>query len=731
MKKVSIIVPFFNGLMYAKDCLDSIMDQGLAFEEYEVICLGDAPEEGIVTIIENYENLGMPVRYVQWFENKGTYFARNKGLDMAEGEYVYFMDNDDYLMPGCIGRLVECAKADDALVVRGDIVSTDKERDSFSLKDADTNLITEDKKGNDALLSVFFENEITVLNLLIKREHLEHNNIRFSEDIKFFGDMEFVMKLFCSVDSYYVAHDAVLCKRKRAENGSSPSLLQMYAGEEQQYISDLVTEYGRARVYPVNQPKRLNSINRILCDAVLKVLDDNISIDDKELLIRCSIYVRNAIKDVPYYYTNFERAALVMVGRRQYMAAGFFVSLAHRDRNRIDIKKTIKRTAKKIAETFYNIVNNVMPLSKRTIVFSSALGRSFAGNPKAIYEKIVELGLDKKYNCVWFYDQTPLNISGRHKSVRYKGLRYLYYMARAGVWVFDARQPSFLRKRSGVLYLQTWHGTPLKKLGLDLDNIFMSGETSVSEYKREFARNASTWDLLISQNSFSTEIFRRAFDFKHEILETGYPRNDKLINCNDEDSISQIKRKLGLPPDKKVILYAPTWRDDDSNSPGHYNFTTALDINAMKKAFSDDAVLVVKYHYLVSDKTDWSVYGGFVRSFDESKDISDIYLVSDILITDYSSVMFDYSLLKRPMYFYCYDLERYKNILRGFYFDFENEAPGPISLTTTDLINDIKGHRHEEYKDKYDAFTKKYNPWDDGCASQKVVEYIDEKVNRL
>ena len=178
-------------------------------------------------------------------------------------------------------------------------------------------------------------------------------------------------------------------------------------------------------------------------------------------------------------------------------------------------------------------------------------------------------------------------------------------------------------------------------------------------------------------------------------------------------------------------MYAPTWLDDDSNSPGHYNFTTALDINAMKKAFSDDAVLVVKYHYLVSDKTDWSVYGGFVRAFDESKDISDIYLVSDILITDYSSVMFDYSLLKRPMYFYCYDLERYKNILRGFYFDFENEAPGPISLTTTDLINDIKGHRHEEYKDKYDAFTEKYNPWDDGCASQKVVEYIDEKVNRL
>ena len=107
--------------------------------------------------------------------------------------------------------------------------------------------------------------------------------------------------------------------------------------------------------------------------------------------------------------------------------------------------------------------------------------------------------------------------------------------------------------------------------------------------------------------------------------------------------------------------------------------------------------------------------------FDESADITDIYLASDLLITDYSSVMFDYSLLRRPMYFYCYDLAKYKNVLRGFYFDFEETAPGPVSLTTKQLVQDIKTGLTERYKDKYDKFVEKYNPWDDGHAAEKII----------
>lgn len=387
----------------------------------------------------------------------------------------------------------------------------------------------------------------------------------------------------------------------------------------------------------------------------------------------------------------------------------------------MNIKKLVRGIAKGLVVSIYRVMNAILPLKKNRIVFSSSLGKSYAGNPKAIYERLVSEGLDINYECIWFYESKPYDIPGHNIQVKYRGIRYLFYMATASFWIFDARQPEFLRKRYRVDYIQTWHGTPLKKLGLDMDNVFMAGETGIEAYHESFRCNAATWDYLISQNPFSTEVFRRAFDFKGEMLETGYPRNDVLFSNNTKEHIMRIKEELGLPVDKKIMLYAPTWRDDEASGIGRYRFSVALDINMMREAFEGEAVLIVKYHYLVNDDIDWSEYEGFVYMFDQSVDISSLYLVSDMLITDYSSVMFDYSLLNRPMYFYCYDIEKYKNTLRGFYFDFEADSPGPISTTTERLIDDIKSCKHDNYSDRYNKFVELYNPWDDGNASYRVL----------
>lgn len=387
----------------------------------------------------------------------------------------------------------------------------------------------------------------------------------------------------------------------------------------------------------------------------------------------------------------------------------------------MSILRYARKAVKSMIIMVYRVFNRVLPLKDNRIVFSSSLGKSYSGNPKAIYEKLVSEGLDKNYDCIWFYENSPYDIEGCNKQVKYGRIRYLYYMATAKFWIFDARQPEFLRKRNRVLYLQTWHGTPLKKLGLDMDNVYMAGETDIDSYHESFRRNAATWDYLISQNPFSSEVFKRAFDFKGKMLETGYPRNDVLFEGNSQYNLINIKKELGLPADKKIVLYAPTWRDDEATGIGKYRFSNALDIDRFKEAFGDEMVIIIKYHYLVNDNVDWSAYKEFVYMFDQSVDIASLYMVSDILITDYSSVMFDYSLLGKPMYFYCYDLERYKNKLRGFYFDFENEAPGPISTSTDELIEDIRNHNDINYRDKYEAFSYKYNPWDDGNASKKVI----------
>lgn len=392
------------------------------------------------------------------------------------------------------------------------------------------------------------------------------------------------------------------------------------------------------------------------------------------------------------------------------------------------IKRKIRKIVKKVVRKYYCACIRLCKVKKNVILFESNLGRNYTGNPKYIYEEMVRLGLDQRYNCYYIFNDPSTAIPGQAKTVKRNRLKYLYLMATAGIWVSDSRMPKFLIKREGVHYIQTWHGTPLKKLALDMDDVAMAGETTIDTYKKNFYDNTRTWDYLISQNNFSTNVFRRAFAFDKNMLEIGYPRNDTLINDNNQKHIKELKKVLKLPMDKKIILYAPTWRDDEFYGKGKYKFSPKLDFDQAQRELSDEYVMIVKYHYLIMDNIDWSGYEGFIYDYDLTYDIADLYLVSDYLITDYSSVMFDYSLLHRPMFFYTYDLDNYKNNLRGFYFDFISEAPGPISLTTEELIRDIKNYDPNEYAVRYNEFSQKYNHADDGKASKKMADLIVDLV---
>lgn len=393
------------------------------------------------------------------------------------------------------------------------------------------------------------------------------------------------------------------------------------------------------------------------------------------------------------------------------------------------MKKKIRSVIKKITILSYRCMVRILPVKKKVILFESNLGRNYTGNPRAVYEEMVREGLDQEYECIWFFEDQRKKIPGKAKVVKRARFQYLYYMAVAKVWVFDCRQPEFLIKRKETSYIQTWHGTPLKKLALDMEQIDSVVSSSIEEYHEQFRKNTATWDYLISQNRFSTETFRRCFDFADKpIFEVGYPRNDILFRGNSKEYIEKIKKHYHIPLDKKVILYAPTWRDNEFYVQGCYKFVSPLDFKKAQKELGEDYVFLVKYHYLVSDKIDWSEYEGFVYSFNEKIDISRLYLISDMMITDYSSVMFDYSILKRPMLFFAYDLEDYENNLRGFYFDFLKEAPGPISKTTDQLISDIKQYDAKQWEEKYQKFSNKYNSADDGMASKKIVAKIREFI---
>ena len=285
------------------------------------------------------------------------------------------------------------------------------------------------------------------------------------------------------------------------------------------------------------------------------------------------------------------------------------------------------------------------------------------------------------------------------------------------------KQPLSVPKREDTVLLETWHWTPLKRLAFDLNDVV----GGVSNYKDKFYRQKENWDYLLSDNPFSTEKFQSCFMYpKEKILEYGYPANDPLYAPDREERARKIKEKLGIPADKKVIMYAPTWRDDNYYEIGQFKFDLDLDVNRLEKEFGDEYVLLLRLHYLVVEALDMLKYGEFAVNGSAYDDVTDLYLITDILITDYSSVFFDFANLKRPVLYYTYDLERYRDVLHGFYLSMEDDLPGPMLLTNDEVVDAIKNidQIQEKYKDRYEEFYNRFCCIDDGHATERVVNKI-------
>lgn len=364
-----------------------------------------------------------------------------------------------------------------------------------------------------------------------------------------------------------------------------------------------------------------------------------------------------------------------------------------------------------------------------TIIFESFGGRQVSDSPLAIYELFKKLYPGFRY--IWSVEREAVpycKANGIPYVVR-RTARWARTLEKAQYWISNARFPAWVRKPKYVTYIQTWHGTPLKKLGLDIENVAMPG-TNTAAYHRNFVSEANRWDALVSPNDYSTQIFRSAFGFKNQILKVGYPRNDELINSSPED-VTALKQQLGIPLDKKVVLYAPTYRDNQFAEKGKYTFELPFSLADFRERFGQDAVLILRMHYLISNALDVSDYSDFVYDLSSYPNISDLYLVSDLLITDYSSVFFDYAYLQRPILFYPYDYHLYKDELRGFYLDYEKDLPGKIAQNEADLLDNVEEFLQRPDMSQDPQFQKFYGRFcaiNDGLASFKVVNYVVHQI---
>ncbi|CAI6319545.1 Teichoic acid poly(glycerol phosphate) polymerase [Bacillus subtilis] len=367
----------------------------------------------------------------------------------------------------------------------------------------------------------------------------------------------------------------------------------------------------------------------------------------------------------------------------------------------------------------------LLPRNEKLIIFESYSGKQFSCNPRAIFEYLEENKDKYDYRLIWSIDKRNKDLFDNLdvKYLKRFSLKWLWYMATAKYWITNSRLPLWIPKPRKTTYVQTWHGTPLKKLANDMDEVHMPG-TTTEQYKKNFLKEASKWDYLISPNAYSTEIFRSAFQFKRTFIESGYPRNDFLHKENKYEEMLKIKDRLGIYRDKKIILYAPTWRDNSFYAKGKYKFNMVLDLESLKDQLSDEYILILRMHYLVSENINLTAYKGFAYDFSNHNDIRELYLISDILITDYSSVFFDFAGLKRPMLFYVPDIEFYRDKLRGFYYDFEKCAPGPLLKTTEKVIEAIHKTKHYKQDENLTSFYNQFCYLEKGDSSKKVVEEI-------
>ncbi len=406
------------------------------------------------------------------------------------------------------------------------------------------------------------------------------------------------------------------------------------------------------------------------------------------------------------------------------------------------------------------------PVERSACIFESFGSRAYSCSPRALYEAMLADERCKGFTFTWSfrapvaralqqrggYDVRGLEDVGGSKAydgdldvlfgsraledlkrsviVPWGSHEYRRSYAKAAYWISNSIVPVYLKPREGQVYVQTWHGTPLKTLGCDIP-LSTSGSALYSpmemhtRYKQEGARLT----YLLSPSRFATEKLATAFDLVSTgrtsvIVEEGYPRNDRLHTATAGD-VAAIRHRLGLPGDKRIIVYAPTWRDDQHASGVGYTYTTEVDFDALKRELGEEYVILFRAHCLVANRFEFERYEGFVRDVSRVGDINDLYLVSDMLVTDYSSVFFDYANLRRPIVFYMYDLQHYAEELHGFYLDLE-ELPGPIARTGAELIEAIRSADSTDAgaTPRYQRFHDRFNHLDDGRASQRVLERV-------
>lgn len=380
--------------------------------------------------------------------------------------------------------------------------------------------------------------------------------------------------------------------------------------------------------------------------------------------------------------------------------------------NYIKYFKGIQRIYRICGSIFLRIVGIFVPINKKLILFNSFGGKKYDDSPKVVFEYMSHDERFKEYEFVWAFHEPEKYHVENARIIKTDNLRYFITALSARCWVTNSAIERGLKfKKKHTLYVNTWHGTPIKLMGAD-----EQGKEASKVPKRNY-------DIQTAQSKYEADVFSRVFNVDYEnFIICGLPRNDALFKADDKQKTS-YREKMGIPLNKKVILYAPTFREYARDKNLNCVLKPPIDFKHWKEVLGDEYIILIRAHYEVSRILNSDIDNDFVYDVSEYPVLNELIIASDMLISDYSSIMFDYSILNRPIFLYTYDYDEY-SAQRGMYFDVRESLPGG-SISEDELLQLIRNGNYDYLR--LEEFRKKYVS-EYGTATEQLVNKIYESL---
>ncbi|MFF3912216.1 CDP-glycerol glycerophosphotransferase family protein [Streptomyces sp. NPDC001852] len=711
---ISVVLPVYQVQEFLPECLDSLLGAAQSFGGVEVVAVDDCSPDGSGALLDEYAARDSRLSVVHLPENVGLGRARGEGLARAKGDYVWFVDSDDRLTTGALAAVAERLRqtAPDVLLVDHGLVNPDgsvqRNVRAHLFRDAPETFTLGERPSTLDLI-------MTAWSRVLRRDFLLGLDLDFGHG--YYEDISVTYPTLLAARRISML-DRVCYHYRRGRDGaitntSSPKHFDLF-GQYERIFAFIDQETTTA------EPFRRAVFDRTVRHATTVLATPGLVPRNlrRDFFLRAAEHFRRFRPSDYTYPSGLRGLQYRLVERGAYPA---YAALEPVNRLRLALRTALGRArgaarrtprlaATALRRAYYRACLR-LPADDTLAVYAAYWNRGYACNPAAIYEKARELAPGIRGVWVVARDRTASVPPGVEYVVEGTP-RCLRTMARARYLVNNVNFPYELPKRRGAVLVQTQHGTPLKKMGTDLrDHPVAARGMNFDRLVEQCGR----WNVLVSPNPHTTEVFTRVYPGGYEVLETGYPRVDRLVNAS-LDQVNRVRGELGIAPGQIAVLYAPTHRDHQDET------ASVLDVQRFADQLGDDHVLLVRSHYFDLPRTSSS---RGVVDVSTHPSIEDLCIASDVLITDYSSVMFDYAVLDRPIVIYAPDWEAYRRS-RGVYFDLLAEGPGAVATTQESLVEVFRSGEHTGPRaaERLAGFRDRFCPHDDGRAAERVVRSV-------